>query len=598
MKETVAREYVTTEVAAPRAAADMAAFAARVTARSQIVWGEHCSECDYPKCYATCAFYDPRPDLNCRRFVAGIEAAGVQAGVRLSRIRFRRWGKLEGRGPARLRPTALALRREAADATVSAALAGLPTPFTLRRNLAWRWNTLKAGQPRGRDASADAFVVEGWTLDGATRGFTLTFLQDGADRKIWQTSFELGTDYARISVPAVLIAAAVDLAAPYLVQIEPVGEAAGVDVVFGLTDFVALAPSAQAPSAATTAPLAKVVVWDLDETLWRGVLAEDGIAGLTVRPEAVAAIKALDARGVLHSIASKNNHDEAMAALRQFGLADYFLHPQISWGPKSEAIGAIAAALDLGVDSFVFIDDQPFERAETTASHPSLRVLPETAAGELVINPWFDHPVTPESAGRRGLYQAEAKRTAEFKAASGDYLGFLRTSGLRLDITPLGKADAERAFELSQRTNQLNFTGAKFSREAVDAMLTPSAGRARLVLRCADRFGDYGMIGLADLDLDAGELTDFFMSCRVQRKRVENAFFAHAASLLGAAGHAEFKVRFRATARNRAAVEMLTELGFSQGEAGADGYSHWRRSLAEPFGDADVVRIAALAEVA
>jgi len=94
MKETVASEFATTGVAPPPASADAAAFAARITARSQIVWGEHCSECDYPKCYATCAFYDPRPDLNCRRFVAGIEAAGALGDVRLNRIRFRRWGKL------------------------------------------------------------------------------------------------------------------------------------------------------------------------------------------------------------------------------------------------------------------------------------------------------------------------------------------------------------------------------------------------------------------------------------------------------------------------------------------------------------------------
>ena len=596
MKETVASEFATTGGAAPPGSTDIAAFAARITARSQIVWGEHCSECDYPKCYATCAFYDPRPDLNCRRFVAGIEAAGAVGGVRLNRIRFRRWGKLEGRGPARLRPAAAASRREAADAAVSAILVGLPTPFTLRRSLGWRWNTLKAGEPRRQDAPADIFVVEGWTLDGSERGFTLTFLAEGPDRKIWQTPFRLGPDYARLTVPAEAIAAAIDLSAPYLVQIEPVGDAAGVDVVFGLTDFVALAPSAQPIS--TPAALAKVIVWDLDETLWRGILAEDGIAGLTLRPEAAAAIKALDTRGVLHSIASKNNPDEAMAALAHFGLADYFLHPQIGWGPKSEAIGAIAAALDLGVDSFVFIDDQPFERAETLASHPSLRVLPETAAGELITHPWFDHPVTPESAGRRSLYRAEAKRAAEFKAVSGDYLGFLRGSGLRLDVAVLGKADAERAFELSQRTNQLNFTGAKFPREAVETMLAPAAGRLRLVLRCADRFGDYGMIGLADLDLAAGELGDFFMSCRVQRKRVENAFFAHAAGLLTVAGHTEFKVRFRATARNRAAVEMLTELGFEPGEAGADGYSHWRRPLAAAFAETDVVAITALADAA
>ena len=126
------------------------------------MWGEHCSECAYPACYASCAFYDPRPDLNCRRFVAGIEDAGDG----LMRIRFRKWGKLEGQGTARLRPFAEALRREGRDAGLARGLAGAPLPFQLKRSTAWRLDQLKAragGRDHGLDV--DAFVLEGWSND-------------------------------------------------------------------------------------------------------------------------------------------------------------------------------------------------------------------------------------------------------------------------------------------------------------------------------------------------------------------------------------------------------------------------------------------------
>jgi FkbH-like protein len=585
VKETVANDFNCTRVDIPGGAALLDGRALR--ARSQIVWSEHCSECAYPVCYASCAFYDPRPDLHCRRFAGGIEAA-TQG---LTRIRFRKWGKLEGRGPALLHGYAEARRREQRDRVASSLLARSPLPFAVARNLAWRWNTRKGRAGRlSHRLPLDAFLVEGWTQDGTDRGFTLTFLQDTPERATHQTHFRLGPKPSRLIVPAQEIAAAIRLDQPYLIQIEPVGEAEGVDVVFGLTDFVAFteAFTRNTASAALAAPppiLAKVLVWDLDETLWTGTLAEDGPDGVTPRPAAVAAIKALDARGVLQSVASKNDPDEGLAALRRHGLADYFLYPEINWGPKSESIARIAQRLDLSLDSFVFIDDQAFERAEVQAGQLQVRTLAHTDVALLLDHPWFDHPATPESARRRSLYQAEAQRTVAMESQGSDYLGFLRASDLALDVRPLTRLDAARVHELSQRTNQLNFTGAKLALDRVEAMAEPDARRARLTLRCADRYGDYGLIGFAELDLDAGELTAFFMSCRVQRKRVEHAVFAHLAARLRAAGCDQFRIRFRATERNAASVQLLKDLGFEPTPEG------WVRDAGAVFADSDVVRL-------
>lgn len=572
----------------PGVASEFASFRRQIAARSQIVWGEHCSECAYPSCYAHCAFYTPRSDFNCRRFEAGFEP--VAADPALHRVRFRKWGKLEGRGPVQMLPAATAQAADRRDAQVAGLLSAIPAPAMLKQNLAWRWNTRKGSGP-DKAPVADAFVVEAWASDGQTHRLTLTLLNPANHAgALFQTSLEVDARYRRLTVPLAAITERVDLAAPFLVQIEPVGEAEGVAVVFGVCDFVTLeACLLHAPGPASPVDpnrLAKVVVWDLDETLWTGVLAEDGAAGVLPRPEAVAAVKMLDARGVLQSIASKNDAGEAMAALERFGLAEYFLHPQVHWNPKSGSVAAISRALDLGLDSIVFIDDQPFERAEVEAAHPAVRTLSHTEVEGLAVHPWFDTPATPESARRRAMYRQEAQRTEAFETAGADYPAFLRASGLRLAVASLAPADVERVFELSQRTNQLNFNGRKYTREAVKALVESRDGRTGYTLRCADRFGDYGLIGFVEVDIAAGLVREFFMSCRVQRKRVEQALFAWLLAEATAAGAQTLSVAYTATGRNGAARDMLEGLGFAPSGEGV-----WARPTTLPIAEADIVSL-------
>ena len=286
-----------------------AAFRRRIIARSQIVWGEHCSECAYPACYAHCAFYTPRSDFNCRRFEAGFEP--VTGDATLHRVRFRKWGKLEGQGSVAMLAAEPARARDARNAAISGLLAAVSAPYAVKQNLIWRWNTRKANPKTQGAAKPDAFVVEAWSSDGARHPFTLTILSgDESGGRLYQAHFEVTPEYVRLTVPVSQIAMQVDLDTPFLVQIEPVGEAEGVQVVFGVCDFVILREEAAPqpiPAQADAPKPAKVVIWDLDETLWTGVLVEDGVQGVHVRPEAAAAIRMLDERGVLQSIASKNS---------------------------------------------------------------------------------------------------------------------------------------------------------------------------------------------------------------------------------------------------------------------------------------------------
>ncbi len=153
----------------------------------------------------------------------------------------------------------------------------------------------------------------------------------------------------------------------------------------------------------------KCIVWDLDNTLWDGVLLEDG--EVTLRPWVAEHIRRLDAMGVLHSIASKNDHETAMAKLTEFGLAELFLYPQINWNAKSSSIQLIAKALNLGLDAFAFVDDQEFERAEVGHELPGVICVDIAEFDEAVQRPEFrPRFVTDESAQRRLMYQGQLAR--------------------------------------------------------------------------------------------------------------------------------------------------------------------------------------------
>lgn len=562
-------------------------FAKQVKRRSQIVWGEHCSECTFPACYASCAYYTPRGDFNCRRFERGMESLAVGE-LSLCRIRFRKWGKLEGAGPLRLLAPQAAVERELRQQSL-AKLLRLAPGERLAERIARRVTQRAVAASAGADlVEADAFVVETWLADDVEIPFTLTIVPtDKSQSGLFQHRFAVRQGYCRTLVPASRIAATVDLAQPFLVQIEPLIEAPPHDVVFGLADFVSL-KTARAVSGPTPAKTAKCVVWDLDNVMWRGTLAEDGIDGIVLNQDAVAAIKALDARGILNSVASKNDERPGIEALEQFGVREYVLFPQIGWGPKSDSLRAIASLLDIGIDTFVFIDDQAFERGEVSHALPEVRVLSDADIPGLIERPFFDAPATKESVKRRRMYQDEERRQATFAGSGTDYLAFLRTCGIGLTITRPSLENAERLFELAQRTNQLNFAASRLSRAEIDDLVAGVHPLEAYVLRCTDTFGDYGIIGLVLVDSTSATIEAFFMSCRVQRKRVEHALFEMLRRRLLDRGHTTMQVRFKRSAKNGASVRMLEELGFTGDARLADGEGLFTRTLSAVF-DPDVI---------
>ena len=314
----------------------------------------------------------------------------------------------------------------------------------------------------------------------------------------------------------------------------------------------------------------KLVIFDLDNTLWDGILLEGDV---TLRAEIAALFRTLDERGILISVASKNARADAMAKLEALELDDFLLHPQIGWLPKSQGIAEIVRALNIGIDSAIFVDDNPFERSEVAAALPEVEVLPETAIPSLADHPRLQGSVTAESRARRQMYREAIDREQAEQSFGDDYLEFLRSCEIAVTIRSDRPSDFDRIAELVQRTNQLNFSGRKYGREEIEAILRDPA-RDRQVIIVSDKFGDYGTVGfclssVADTP-DGAELLieDFMLSCRVQGKFIEQALIAE---LIRRAGRpiARVRVAFTKTDRNRAAQMVLEELGFA---SGPDGY--------------------------
>ena len=259
----------------------------------------------------------------------------------------------------------------------------------------------------------------------------------------------------------------------------------------------------------------KCLVWDLDNTLWQGTLVEDDEVVLS--PGIRDVITTLDARGILQSVASKNDHDRAWARLEQLGVAEYFVLPVIGWGPKSESVRSIAEQLQFAITTVAFVDDQPAERAEVQYHLPQVRCYTHDQVLELPARPEFSPAsATEDSRRRREMYQANFKRDAEKETFTGPDEDFLRSLELVMRIVRADERDIARVEELTLRTSQMNATGVHYSDEVL-RRLCADPGHEVMVVSMADRFGPHGAVGVLLLAREPGfwRLKLLATSCRV-----------------------------------------------------------------------------------
>jgi len=317
-------------------------------------------------------------------------------------------------------------------------------------------------------------------------------------------------------------------------------------------------------------PVVKCVVWDLDNTIWDGTLLED--TSVQLKRHVLEVLETLDDRGILHSIASRNDYDDAMGKLREFGIADYFLFPEIGWDAKSESIRRIKENINIGFDTILFMDDQPFERDEVASTYGDVWCLDSRRYLDLL-----DHPrlkpkyVTGDSALRRKMYLDDMARRKEQEAFVGPKESFLRQLNMVFEISEAQKADLVRAEELTYRTNQLNATGRKYTVESLAAMRLD--GRYKiLVCELKDKYGSYGKIGLAVIECtpEAWKLELLLFSCRVLAAGVGSVFLTYLRNAARENG-VHLLADFRDTGRNRMMRVTYMVAGFAERRRGDDG---------------------------
>ena len=352
--------------------------------------------------------------------------------------------------------------------------------------------------------------------------------------------------------------------------------------------FAALATVIARATHALTTPPFKVVAVDADETLWRGVVGEDGVMGIVLdepRKALQQRLVTLHEAGVQICIVSKNQEADVLEVFERRASEmvlrrEHVTALRVSWQPKSASLQSLARELNLGLDSFVFLDDNPIECAEVESACPAVLVLqvPRDGAAleRMLEHVWaFDRlrPVTAEDRLRAQHYQKDRGRE-QLRGETGTLAVFLEKLRLEIDITPLTEADVDRVAQLTQRTNQFNCTTRRRTEPEVRATLD---GPVRtLVTRVRDRFGDYGLVGAVMYELRGARLTldTFLLSCRALGRGVEHTILARLAEIAAGEGATEIEIPFRETARNEPARTFLDSVSGTPARAEGDVRVH------------------------
>ena len=524
-------------------------------------WGEHCIECGAPACYSTCDKYERAPSSLCRRFANGIQPVSFGNGARGYAVQFKSWGKLELKFDGRLLSCRMArvlarfnwhvgrIVRHFGKKTINHYRSVLNKLFLKRLSF--------AGLPTEWRISCIAPEEANLMLS--------IFAKDKGEVMVRQLSLKAGENRFVFPLPRLdgvcyfRLASIEGMNAPVIFT--------ELDVVLSKTASRAAASDRKSEAAsAQAAPYVKCVVWDLDNTLWTGILVEDGPEKVKIKGEVVDVVRALDRRGIVSSICSKNDFDKAWAKLQDFGVAQYFVFPQINWRPKSENLKALARVMNIGLDALAFIDDSAHERGEVGEHLPMVRVYDEKNVERLLGEDCFNPPVSAESGNRRISYLAEMDRKRMESDFVGSHEDFLKNCEISLELMPVkDETVRRRCWELVNRTNQLTLAAHRYDENEFSEL----DGYA---IRCRDKYGDYGIVGFISVtyERDMAFIREFVMSCRVAKKLCEQSVVLAVAKKCRSDGIVKLVAEIVPTGRNGALIEAFTVMPFvkkAQGDA-------------------------------
>lgn len=542
-----------------------------ITHLSLIPWGEHCTECAVPACYKTCDLYEPRSDNLCRRFVNGIIPIDHVKNILgyIVKIDFKRWGKLMAYGNTFLVPLNRAKLIERFTLKLDQAASNLPTTQWPRRKgrtgifspavYGLKKQVTRAGI-FSSDTTPSYFFIEAY--NPSDKNVDLSVALSPSQSTSFQKKVVLVPGMNKCKIPFSEMSGLIHPNEKIVMSIVPnilTKEEEGLTLYFGLVGFVKDVDYKEKTKHI------KVVVWDLDNTVWNGVLIEKGSNGVELNPKAKQVIIELDKRGIVNSVASKNDYQTAWSQLKQFGLSEYIVFPKINWDPKSENIHKTVQDFNVNVDTFAFIDDQPFEREQVKVTLPGIRVYADNEIDTLLGRPEFNPPISSETAGRREFYLTQGQRSS-YEKQFGNYLEFLRNCNIKLDVIKARDQHIERIYELCQRTNQLNFSGNRYTIEQVQQLISDDQKHV-FALECTDKFGTYGTVGVCVVDISypqTPKLIDLMFSCRVQAKRVEHAFLQFIIQFYANNGAIQFNAMWKKTEKNQPSGKVFNDMQFKE----------------------------------
>lgn len=499
-----------------------------ITAIRPTMWEEHCLECSAPLCFENCLHYEGRSDGRCKRFYNGLlvyknELGNCGQGVR---VKFRKWANMM----TILFPAMLSVDKYEKMVLKNQRLGKMmeniiksPLPLNLR------WESVRIMEFIRRRAlrnlsgfsnEPEAFIFHGYSFE--EQPFRLVLEVYDSHTPVFKTSLLIqhGENLIILEKDKLDKACWTD---DFLIKVYPENDLeVELDILW--CDFV------QGNKIVKEEPAQKVkcVVWDLDNTLWDGTLIEtEDPEKLQLKLDVLKTIQQLDERGIVQSIASKNDFEVAWAIVKNLGLADYFIYPQIHWNAKSGSMEQIAKSLNIGIDALALIDDSVFEREQVKSVWKQIRTYDAVEVPELLYKPEFDVMVTEESKNRRQMYKAEEKRNQLKLSDNSDTITFLKKCNLKIELfSPKTEDERLRCYELVVRTNQLNMSGMKYTQEEFDAVLAKE-DHTNFAFSCEDDFGAYGIVGFGQYKLEENQMvfTEFAMSCRVAGKYVESALF-------------------------------------------------------------------------
>ena len=347
----------------------------------------------------------------------------------------------------------------------------------------------------------------------------------------------------------------------------------------------------------------KCLVLDLDNTLWGGVLGEDGIDGIKLGGDYPGkafslwqqSLLQLSQVGVMLAVCSKNNEADVQEAWdknpNMVLKREHFSALRINWQDKATNLRGLADELNIGLDSMVFVDDNPAERELIKQLLPQVEV-PEfppkpyqlmSFFKELVDNYFRIYTVTSEDRAKTEQYRANAQRRAE-QSRFADLESYLYSLDMQLDIIPADEHNVSRIAQMTQKTNQFNLTTHRYTEADVNQRL--EQGWHIYCMRVSDRFGDSGItatVMLQPVDDYTVSIDTFLLSCRILGKGIEEAFIKTIFNLLRLDGYRVVNADYLPTARNGQTADFYERMGMALKSADEDGAKHYSLALNDMF---------------